>query len=86
MTTTRRDGRRFVLLLYVLIVGLAGALGLVLGGLVFSGTGPELFFIIDLPGTALGYAIFGVVTVAIGLGVPLALVIYLSREIDDKDT
>lgn len=86
MTTTRRDGRRFVLLLYVLIVGIAGVLGIILGEYIFAGPGPELFFVFDLPATALGFATFGVVTVAVGLGIPLALVVYLSRGIDDKDT
>ena len=86
MTTTRRDGRRFVLSLYLAIVGIAGVLGLVLGEYIFAGAGPELFFVIDLPATALGFATFGIVTVGVGLGLPLALVVYLSRRVDDKDT
>jgi hypothetical protein len=73
-----------MLLLYIIIVGIAGFLGLVLGEYVFAGEGPELFFLIDLPATALGFATFGVVTVAVALGVPLALVVYVSREIDDE--
>jgi len=77
-----------MLVLYAVIVAIAGVLGLVLGGVVFDGGGPELFFLIDLPPTALGFATFGVVTVAVGLGLPLALVVYVSRRIDgaDKDT
>ena len=88
MTATRRDGRRTILLIYVIIVGIAGVLGLVLGEYVFASPGPELFFLIDLPATALGFATFGVVTVAVALGLPLALVVYVSRRIDtvDKDT
>jgi hypothetical protein len=73
-----------MLLLYIIIVGIAGFLGLVLGEYVFAGEGPELFFLIDLPATALGFATFGVVTVAVALGVPLALVVYVSQEIDDE--
>lgn len=82
-----------MLLIYVIIVGIAGVLGLVLGEFIFAGfDGPELFFLIDLPPTALGFATFGVVTVAVGLGIPLALVVYVSRGMDrqasevDKDT
>ena len=88
VTATRRDGQRLMILLYFVIVGIAGGLGVVLGGFIFAGEGPELFFLIDLPATALGYATFGVVTVAIGLGIPLALVVYVSRGLDsvDKDT
>jgi hypothetical protein len=88
VTATRRDGQRLMILLYFVIVGIAGVLGLVLGGFVFAGEGPELFFLIDLPATALGYATFGVVTVAVGLGIPLALVVYVSRGLNgvDKDT
>lgn len=72
-----------MVLLYVIIVGIAGLLGLVLGEYVFAGEGPELFFLIDLPATALGFATFGVVTVAVGLGIPFALVVYVSRRIDE---
>ena len=77
-----------MLLIYVVIVGIAGILGLVLGEYIFAGEGPELFFLIDLPPNALGFATFGVVTVAVGLGIPLALVVYVSRGITevDKDT
>lgn len=74
-----------MMLLYVIIVGIAGVLGLILGEFIFAGPGPELFFLIDLPATALGFATFGVVTVAIVLGVPLALVVYVSRRLVDAD-
>jgi len=72
-----------MILLYVVIVGIAGVLGLVLGEYIFASEGPELFFVIDLPATALGFATFGVVTVAVGLGIPLVLVVYVSRRLDD---
>ena len=83
MTATQWDGRRLMILLYVVIVGIAGVLGLVLGEYIFASEGPELFFVIDLPATALGFATFGVVTVAVGLGIPLVLVVYVSRRLDD---
>jgi hypothetical protein len=85
VTEPRRDGRRFVLLLYGIIVCLAGGLGLVLGAFVPMGGGPDLFFVLSLPPTALGFAVYGAVTVAVALAVPLALVVYLSRR-EDVDT
>lgn len=88
VTATRRDGRRTILFIYVVIVGIAGGLGLVLGEYIFAGEEPKLLFLIDLPATALGFATFGVVTVAVVLGIPLALVVYVSRRLTevDKDT
>jgi len=86
VSTTRRNGRRFVLALYTVIVGIAGVLGLILGEYVFAGSSPELFFVIDLPATAVGFATFGIVTVGVGLGLPLVLVGFVSRRVDDKDT
>ncbi|WP_251344046.1 DUF7520 family protein [Haloplanus halophilus] len=83
-TQSRLDGRRFVLFLYVLIVGIAGALGLVLGSVVPMGSAPRLFFLIRLPPTGVGFAAYGMVTVAVALGVPLALVGYLSDRLDTE--
>jgi hypothetical protein len=88
----RLDGRRFVLLLYGGIVGVAGMLGLILGEVVEMGAPPRLFFLVPLPPTGPGFAVYGMVTVAVALGVPLALVVYLSRRMDadadavDKET
>lgn len=79
MTETRRDGRRFVLALYAIIVAIAGLLGFILGAFVPMGSAPNLFFVLTLPKTPLGFAVFGAVTVGVGLAVPLALVVYLSR-------
>jgi zinc transporter ZupT len=83
-TQTRLDGRRFVLLMYVVIVGIAGILGVVLGAFIEMGSAPELFFLLPLPSTALGFATYGMVTVAVGLGIPLVLVIYLSERLDTE--
>lgn len=80
-TQPRLSGRRMVLFLYAVIVGIAGVLGLILGTILPLENGLELFFLIPLPPTPLGLATFGVVTVAVGLGIPLALVIYLSRRV-----
>ncbi|GAB6861592.1 cox cluster protein [Haloplanus litoreus] len=83
-TQTRLDGRRFVLLMYGVIIGIAGVLGVVLGAFITMGSAPRLFFLIPLPPTALGFAAYGMVTVAVGLGIPLLLVIYLSERLDTE--
>lgn len=80
-------GRRFVVALYGLIVALTGVVGAVLGAF-----GPEdltpvrLLGILELQPTPLGLAVYGSVTVGLALGVPLALVAYVSRRIDDDST
>jgi hypothetical protein len=81
-TESRWSGRRLVVLLYVVILGITGSLGLVLGASLPVTNGPKLLFLISLPPTPLGFALFGVVTVGIALGIPLALVAYFSRRLD----
>ncbi|GGN96585.1 MULTISPECIES: DUF7520 family protein [Haloarcula] len=78
-----RSGERVVVQLYVVIVALAGVMGFVLGNIRPSDLEPELFGVIALPPTPLGVAIYGLVTVGLGLGVLLALVVYISRHTDD---
>jgi hypothetical protein len=80
VTETPRDGRRLVLLLYAIIVCLTGLLGFVLGAVVPMGSVPDLLFVLPLPASPLGVAVFGAVTVAVALAVPLALVVYFSRD------
>ena len=82
MSGTRRDGRRFVLGLYVVIVGLTGLLGFVLGEVIDMGAPPRLFFLITLPPNGPGFAVYGIVTIAVALGIPLGLVVYLSNRLD----
>jgi len=72
-------GRRVVLAVYVGIVAVAGILGAVLGLVNPDGMDPRLFFVVDLPPTALGMVVFGVTTVGTGLGVLLLAVRYVSR-------
>jgi hypothetical protein len=67
-----------VLRIYVAIVTLAGIMGFVLGTIRPANLQPELFGVIDLPPTPLGVALYGSITVAVGLGVLLGLVIYVS--------
>jgi len=82
VSETRRDGRRFVLVLYALIIGLTGVLGVVLGEVIDLGAPPRLFFVLPLPPTGPGFALYGMATVAVALGVPLGLVVYLSDRLD----
>ncbi len=82
-TQTHLNGRRFVLFLYVTIVVIAGVFGFVLGEVVDMGAAPRLFFLITLPPTGVGFAVYGVGTIAVVLGVPLSLVAALSRRAEE---
>lgn len=79
----RLGGRSFVVALYVVLVAITGVVGAVLGAV-----GPDdltpvtLLGLVELQPTPLGLAIYGVVTVALALGVPLVLVAYVSRRFD----
>ncbi|UPV99568.1 cox cluster protein [Halorussus gelatinilyticus] len=76
-------GRSFVVGFYLTIVALTGAIGAVLGAV-----GPEdltpvkLLGVVTLQPTPLGLAVYGVVTVGIALGIPLALVVVVSEVAD----
>ncbi|WP_435179474.1 DUF7520 family protein [Halorussus sp. AFM4] len=73
-------GRSFVVGFYLLIVAITGAVGAVLGT---AGPGDltavELLGLVELQPTPLGLAVYGMVTVGLALGVPLALVVVVSR-------
>jgi hypothetical protein len=75
------DGRRFVIGLYVALVGVAAAMGAILS-VVLSGdaTTITLLGVIDLPPTPLGFALYGTVTVGLALGVPLLAILYISDD------
>ena len=76
-------GEKVVVQIYVIIVALAGVMGFVLGSIRPADLQPALFGVIALPPTPFGVALYGMVTVAVGLGVLLGLVIYVSRRTDD---
>ncbi len=76
-------GEKVVVQIYVIIVALAGVMGFVLGSIRPADLQPALFGVIDLPPTPFGVALYGMVTVGVGLGVMLGLVIYVSRRTDD---
>lgn len=91
-TESTTGGRSIVLALYAGIVAFSGLIGFLLGTL-----GPQLFQdetgslrpvlllgIVEIQPTPLGLALYGIVTIAIVLGVPLALVILASRHVDEE--
>ena len=78
-----RDGRRFVLALYVALTGVGAAAGLLTGTFVEGLEQPRFLFLVPFPATPFGFAAYGGLTLAVVLGLPLTLVIYVSRTIDD---
>lgn len=75
-------GPRVVMAVYAAIVVIAGVMGFVLGTIRPKNLDPELFFVIQLPPTPVGVAIYGMVTVAVGFGILLGLVVYVSDRYD----
>ncbi len=76
-------GRSFVVGFYALIVALTGVVGAVLGAVGPRDlTAVKLLGLVELPPTPLGLAVYGVVTVGLALGVPLALVVLVSEMAD----
>lgn len=73
------QGRRLVLALAGLIVAVAGVAGLLFGVVIDGATAPRLFFLVPLPPTPLGFALYGVLTVGTVFAVGLALVEFVSR-------
>lgn len=80
------SGRSVVFTIYCVAIGVAGVMGFLLGMI-----GPDalrsvkLFFLIEMPPTPLGLAIYGMVTLATILGVLLLAVRFVSRRYGDRD-
>ncbi len=81
--STGRDGQRFVLVLYVALIGVGAAAGLLTGTFVSGLEQPRFLFLVPFPATPLGFAAYGGLTLALVLGIPLSLVVYVSQTIDD---
>jgi len=78
-----KSGEKVVVQMYVIIVALAGVMGFVLGSIRPADLQPALFGVIALPPTPFGVALYGIVTIGVGLGVLLGLVVYVSRRTED---
>lgn len=74
-----RSGRRVVLLLYAVVVSIAGFTGFVLGYIGPRDLDPQLFGFIAMPPTPLGMAAYGAITLAVVLGAMLLLVVVVSE-------
>jgi hypothetical protein len=77
------SGPRVVFAIYLAAIGVAGTMGFLLGMV-----GPDalrsvrLFFLIEMPPTPLGLAVYGMATLATILGVLLLAVRFVSRRYD----
>jgi hypothetical protein len=75
----RLGGKRLVVTLYVIVVAIAALTGLLIGGLGIRGLRPVTFLgLVTFQPTATGLAAYGALTMGLGLGVLLALVVYVS--------
>lgn len=73
------NGRRFVIGLYLALVAVTATMGAILSVVLTEvETSLTLFGFISLPPTALGFALYGGLTVAAILGVPLLAMFYIS--------
>ncbi|WP_049907557.1 DUF7520 family protein [Haloferax elongans] len=76
-------GQRFVIGLYAALVTVAGVAGFLTGTFVSGLQPPKFLFLVPFPATPLGFAAYGALTIALVLGLPLLLVVYVSSQIDD---
>lgn len=74
----RVSGRHVVIAIYVGLVTFAGVMGFILGAIVNDLQAIALLGVIPIPPTPIGLAVYGAVTIAIGLGVFLLLVRYIA--------
>lgn len=83
--STGRDGQRIVLVMYAILVTVAGVFGALLPLAIEDLRPPAYLFLIELPATSLGLAAYGALTVGTILAVPLIAVIIASRyALDDE--
>lgn len=75
-------GKRFVLLVYAALVAVTGVFGYIIGLARPENLDPRLLGVVSLPPTPAGVALYGMVTVALVLGVLLLAVNYVSQRYD----
>lgn len=78
------DGPRFVGWLYAILVSVSGVAGFLVGAFVENLDAPRFLFLIPFPPTPLGFAAYGALTIAIVLGIPLLLVVYVSENVVEE--
>ena len=76
-------GPRLVVGLYLILVLVTATAGFLIATFVGGLEPPRFLFLVPFPATPLGFAAYGGLTLAIVLGIPLALVVYVSGRIDD---
>lgn len=73
-------GRRIVLLIYVVVVVIAGGTGYLLGSIGPEGLRPvSVLGLIAFPPTPVGLALYGMATLGGGLGFAIVLIAFVSR-------
>lgn len=75
-------GKRFVILVYIALVGVTGVFGYIIGLARPENLDPRLLGVVSLPPTPAGVALYGMLTVALVLGVLLLGVNYVSQRYD----
>lgn len=79
------SGRRVVLTLYGVVIGIAGAMGAILGATRPDVVDPVLFGVLPLPPSIVGMAVYGMVTVGVAIGVLLLAVSYVASRFDTHE-
>jgi hypothetical protein len=74
-----------VLFLYLALVSVGGAAGYLTATFVDDLRPPAYLFLVEFPATQLGFTAYGALTIATVLGLPLLLVVYVSRHVDDPN-
>jgi hypothetical protein len=78
-------GHRVILLLYGVVVSIAGTMGALIGSIgLRDAQAVSAFGLITFQPTPLGLALFGMITVGTGLGAVLLLVVVVSRRYADE--
>jgi hypothetical protein len=75
-------GKRFVSLIYLGLIVVTGLFGYIIGLARPQDLNPQLFGVISLPPTPFGVALYGMVTVALVLGILLMGVSYAAERYD----
>ncbi|WP_135667051.1 DUF7520 family protein [Halorhabdus rudnickae] len=83
--TTAIRGRRVVLIVYLVVVTIAGLMGAILGATRPDVVDPVLFGVFPLPPSVLGMAVYGMVTVGLAIGVLLVAVSYVATRFDTHE-